>query len=315
MKALIVDRYGPAAEARIGEIEKPKVKAGELLVRMRAAAINPFDNKVISGDVKEWMPIAFPYVPGMDGAGEVAEFAPDVTGWSTGDEVFGMFGVGGALAEYATVAADNPRLARKPDALDFLHAAALPEAGLTAMTILRAADLKPGQRVLIVGATGGIGLFATQFAKAGGAHVIATATANDEDYVRSLGAEEIVDYTTTDPIAEVRRRHPGGLDAVIDVVNTGEKLRAVADGIRDGGTLVSSLFGPDQSAFPRGVTVRYIQMKAEPGELDELAKRAASGQLHVEIGKTYPLSNVAQALTDLADPKHHTRGKLVVTIP
>jgi NADPH:quinone reductase len=315
MKALIVDRYGPAAQARIGEIEKPKVKAGELLVRMRAAAINPFDNKLITGAVKEWMPIAFPYVPGMDGAGEIAETAPDVTGWSTGDDVFGMFGVGGALAEYATVAADNPRLARKPDALDFLHAAALPEAVLTAMTILRAAALKPGQRVLIVGATGGIGLFATQLAKAAGAHVIATATASDEDYVRSLGAEEVVDYTSGDPIAEVRRRHPGGLEAVIDVVNSGEELLSVAAGIRDGGTLVSPLFGPDQNAFPKGVTVHYIQMKAEPGELDELARRAASGKLHVEIGKTYPFSNAGQALTDLADPKHHTRGKLVVTIP
>lgn len=315
MKALIVDSYGPAQQAQIREIEKPTVKDGQVLVRMHAAAINPFDNKLISGAVKDWVPITFPYVPGMDGAGEIAEVARDVTLWKPGDAVFGMFGLGGAFAEFATVGAGDARLARKPDALDFLHAAALPEAGLTTMTILRAADLKPGQRVLIVGATGGIGLFATQLAKARGAHVIATATPGDEDYVRSLGAEEVVDYTSGDPIAEVRRRHPGGIDAVIDLISTGEKLLAVAAAIRDGGTLVSPLFGPDQSAFPKGVTIHYIQMKPEAGDLDELGKRAASGQLHVEIGKTYPFSNATQALADLADPQHHTRGKLVVTIP
>ncbi len=314
MKALIVDKYGPPSAARLAEIDAPKVQDGHVLVQMHAAAINPFDDKLITGTVKDFVPISFPYVPGMDGAGVIAEVGKGVESWKKGDTVFGMFAKGGTLAEFASISANEKRLAHKPDGLDFAHAAAIPEAGLTAMTLLRAADVRAGQRVLIIGATGGIGLFATQLSKARGARVIATGKASDDEYLRSLGADEVIDYTAGDPIAQVRKRYPEGVDAVIDVINTQEQLLPVAGALRSGGTLASSLFGPEQSAFPQGVTVKYIQMDAHPGDLDDLAQRAANGTMRIEIGKKYPLSQASQALADLEDPHKHTRGKLVVTI-
>ncbi|MGZ3497412.1 MAG: NADP-dependent oxidoreductase [Vulcanimicrobiaceae bacterium] len=315
MKAWIADDYGPPSKLRLGEIETPAPKDGYLLVRLRAASANPFDVKLITGMMKEYMPITFPFVPGMDGAGVVERTGSGVTGYSTGDPVFGMFGESGTFAEFATISAQDLRLARKPDALDFVHAAAIPEAGLTAMTILRAADVHADQQVLVIGATGGVGHFVTQLARARGARVIATGRTQDAGYLRTLGAEEVIDYGAGDIVKEVRQRYPDGLDAVVDLINSGEKLLPVANLVRRDGTLVSSLFGPDQSAFPEDVNVRYIHLDAHPGDLEELGRRAAAGELRVEVAETYPFTEAKQALIDLVDPHRHTRGKLVVTIP
>lgn len=313
MKALIIDKYGSPQDAHLGEVEPPKVKDGYLLVRMRAAAVNPFDDKIITGMVKDFFPVQFPYVPGMDGAGEVVEVGNDVENWRKGDAVFGMFN-GGAFSEFATIAAKEKRLARKPEGLDFAYAAAIPEAGLTALTLLRAANVQSGNQVFIIGATGGIGLFAVQLAKAQGAHVIATGKPSDVEYLRSLGVDDVIDYTSGDPIAQVRAQYPNGVDSVIDVINSGDRILPSASVIRSGGTLASSLYGPEQSSYPQGVTVQYIQMHAQPDDLDDLGQRAARGELRVEV-QTYPFDQARQALVDLLDPAKHTRGKLVVTIP
>lgn len=155
MKALIVDNYGPPQAAHIGEIDKPPLKDGSLLVKIHAAGINPFDYKIITGMVKDMMRISFPYVPGMGGAGVVDEIGQGVRDWRKGDAVLGMFETG-TLAEYALISANSKRLARKPDALDFDRAAAIPEAGLTATTIMRAGDVRQGQTVFVIGATGGL---------------------------------------------------------------------------------------------------------------------------------------------------------------
>jgi NADPH2:quinone reductase len=312
MKAWIADDYGPPAHLHLGDIEPPRVKDGSVLVRMRAAAVNPFDIKLITGAVKEFAPLKAPYVPGMDGSGVIDSVGAGVTDYAPGDAVLGFFPAGGTLGEFAVASAKG--LVRKPDALDFAHAAAIPETGLTAMTILRALDLREGQRLLIVGATGGIGLFLTQLARSRGARVIATARAEDRDYILSLGAEEDVDYAAGDVVAQVRKRHPEGVDAVVDLINSGEALLATAGALKQGGTLVSPLYGPDQSAYPNGVKVHYIQNDPQPGDLAELARLASTGALRIEIGKKYPLAEAPKALTDLADPTKHTRGKLVVTI-
>jgi NADPH:quinone reductase len=281
---------------------------------MRAAAINPFDVKLITGAVKDFMPLKAPYVPGMDGSGVIDNVGAGVTEYAPGDAVLGFFTAGGTLGEFAVISALADGLARKPDALDFAHAAAIPEAALTAMTILRALDLREGQRLLIVGATGGIGLFLTQLARLHGAHVVATARAEDREYIHSLGADEDVDYAAGDVVAQVRKRYPQGVDAIADVINSGEGLLATAGALDKGGTLVSSLYGPEQSAYPIGVSVRYIHTSPKPGDLAELARLASTGKLRVEIGKAYPFAQAPKALSDLADPAKHTRGKLVVTI-
>lgn len=313
MKALVVDGYGPPQNGQIRDVDVPKIKDGFLLVRLRAAAVNPFDDKIITGMVKDWVHTSFPYVPGMDGAGEVAEVGSGVDGWNKGDALVAMFN-GGAFAQYALVSAGEKRLARKPEALDFEHAAAVPEVGLTAKTMLRAAGTLSNKTVLVIGATGGVGSILTQLAKADVARVIATGKGADVEYLRSLGADDVIDYGGGDTIEQARQRYPNGVDVLFDVINSGEGLLRSADALRDGGTLVSSLGGPDASAFPRSIDVHSIQMSAGEGDLEDLLQRVASGKLRVEIGKIYDLSQTAQALTDLIDPSKHTRGKLVVRI-
>ena len=314
MKAWIADGYGPPSQLRLGDIEIPRVGNDSVLVRMRAAAVNPFDAKLITGVVKDFMPLKAPYVPGMDGSGVVDRVGAGVTEYAPGDAVVGFFTTGGTLGEFAVISTLANSLARKPDGLDFAHAAAIPEAGLTAMTILRALDLREGQRLLIIGATGGIGLFLTQLARTQGAHVVATARGKDREYIRSLGADEDVDYAAGDVATQVRKRYPNGVDAIADVINSGEALLASAAALRQGGTVVSSLYGPEQSAYPNGVSVHYIHTSPQAGDLDELAQLASSGRLRIEIGKKYPFVEAPQALSDLRDSTKHTRGKLVVTI-
>lgn len=147
MKAIVVDAYGPPHNARFTDVGAPKVKDGYLLVRMRAAALNAFDYKIVTGMVKDWVPISFPYIPGMDGAGEVIDVGGGVRHWRKGDAVLAQF-PRDAFAQYALISANNKKLAIKPQALDFDRAAAIPESGLTAKTMVRAADLK-GQTVLV----------------------------------------------------------------------------------------------------------------------------------------------------------------------
>jgi NADPH:quinone reductase-like Zn-dependent oxidoreductase len=314
MKAIVVDAYGPPQNARLADVDTPKVKDGYLLVRMHAAALNAFDYKVVTGAVKDWVPTKFPYTPGMDGAGEIVDVGDGVNNWRKGDAVLAQF-PRGTFAQYALISANTKKLAKKPDALDFQHAAAIPESGLTAKTMVRAADLKAGQTVLVIGATGGVGLFATQLAKAEGARVVATGKAEDVQYLRDLGADDVIDYAGGDTITQTAQRYPEGVDVVFDLVNTGERLVRDAEVLRRSGTLVSSLAGPAQEAFKNNVNVRYIQLTAQEGDLDDLARRAANGKLRVEIGRTYDLAQAPQALSDFADPAKHTRGKLVISIP
>ncbi len=314
MKAWIADDYGPPSRLRFGEIDTPHVGENSVLVRVRAAALNPFDVKLITGAVKDFAPLKAPYVPGMDGSGVIESVGAGVTDYAVGDAVIGFFSSGGTLGEFAAVSAGANGLTRKPDALDFAHGAAIPEAGLTAMTILRALDLTEGRRLLIIGATGGIGLFLTQLARLRGIRVIATAQAEDREYIRSLGADEDVDYVDGDVVAQVRKRHPGGVDAIADLINSGDALLHTAGALRQSGVLVSPLYGPEQSAYANGALVHYIHNSPQPGDLAELARLASTEELRIEIGKKYAFAEAANALTDLMDAKKHTRGKLVVTI-
>lgn len=314
MKAIVVDAYGSPQSARFADVDVPKVKDGDLLVRMRAAAANPFDYKLVTGMVKDWVPIEFPYIPGMDGTGEIVDVGKDVHDWRTGDAVLGLF-PRGTFAQYALISAKSKKLARKPDGLDFDRAASIPEGGLTAKTMMRAADVKAGQTVLVIGATGGVGLFATQLAIIAGALVIATGKAEDASYLRELGVDDVIDYALGDTITQAAQLYPAGVDVVFDLINTGEALLRDAEVLRESGTLVSTLYGPEQGAFKKHVNVHYIQQSAREGDLDDLARRAVDGSLRVEIGRTYDLVQAPQALADLFDRAKHTRGKLVIRIP
>jgi NADPH:quinone reductase-like Zn-dependent oxidoreductase len=319
MLALVAHDYGPPSQLALEELPAPEPGPGQVQVRMRAAALNPFDLKQLTGAMGESAIARFPHIPGMDGAGTVSALGEGVEGVQVGDEVFGFFGrTPGTIAEYAVIEA-GPYLASRPAELDAAHAAALPESGVTAKSLLRSVALDPasigegaaaGRRVLVVGATGGIGMFAVQLAAAAGAEVLATARPAEAEYVRGLGAAHVLDYTSGDLAALARELHPEGLDTVIDLVNAGEGIAASAAALADGGRLVSPLGGP--SEVGRGIAVSYVSLTLQPGDLGDLAARAARGELRIELSRVYPLAEAAQAFVDFAEA--HTRGKLVVAI-
>ena len=256
------------------------------------------------------MPVTFPHLIGMDGAGTVAGLGDGVSDYAEGDAIVGFFGTHpGTVAEHAVIDV-GPAVASRPETLDAGQAAAIPESGLTALMVLRAAELESGQTALVIGATGGIGLFLVQLAAAEGAQVIATASGDDVDYVRGLGADEVVDYRGADAVEETLALHPDGVDVVIDLVNMGDAVAASARAAREGGRLVSPLAGPED--LGRDVAAVYPgSMSPQPGELERLVARAAAGTLKVEVSHTYTLDESPQAMADFAEK--HTRGKLVIT--
>ncbi|WP_326647759.1 MULTISPECIES: NADP-dependent oxidoreductase [unclassified Streptomyces] len=309
MKALVATDYMPLDRITVTELPTPAPEPGQVLIRVEAAALNPLDLALITGAAKDLFPVDHPLVIGMDAAGTVAEVGEGVSGYAPGDPVLAFTGRAGAVADY-TVASPGPLLARRPAGLDSVHGAAIPESGLTAVCLLRAVRLTAGESVLVVGATGGIGLYAVQLADALGARVIATSVADDEEYVRGLGAADTVDYKNADVVEETLRLVPGGVDVVVDLVNSGEGLTNTARAVRPGGRLVSPLFGPDD--LGRDVSPVYIgSFQAEPGDLEDLAARAADGRLRVEIGARYAFDDAVQAVVDFAGK--HIRGKVVIT--
>ncbi len=317
MRALLANSYGPPSELVLGEAPQPVPGPQQVLVRMRAAALNPFDLKLLTGAFGEGMKVKFPYTPGMDGAGFIAALGEGVGGLAVGEEVFGFFGrTPGTVAEYALLDA-GPYLALRPDGLDPEHAAALPESGVTAKTLLRALELEPasasaaaqGSRVLVVGATGGIGMFAVQLAAAAGAEVLATAGPADREYVLGLGAAHALDYTSGDLVEQVLTIHPEGVDAIVDLVNSGEGIRESARALRPGGRFASPLGGPED--LDRGVEVSYVSLSLQEGDLDDLAARAARAALRVEVSRVFPFAEAVAAFVEFAEG--HTRGKLVVS--
>jgi NADPH:quinone reductase-like Zn-dependent oxidoreductase len=310
MLALVAHDYGHPSGLALETAPEPTPAAGQVLVRMAAAALNPFDLKLLTGAMKGAVPATFPYVPGMDGAGTVAALGEGVQGVAVGDEVLGFFGrTPGTIAEYAVVDAKD-YLALRPAGLDAVHAAALPESGVTAKTLLRAVEPSPGQSLLVVGATGGIGMFVVQLARAAGAEVLATASSADRSYVLSLGATHALDYTAEDVAEQALAINPEGVDAVVDLVNGGDAVLASARALRDGGRLASPLGGPEE--LERGIRASYVSLTLLPGDLSDLAARAASGELHVEVSRVYPFVEAPQAFVDFAEG--HTRGKLVIDV-
>ncbi len=338
--ALLAHDYGPPSQLALGDVPRPEPATGQVLVRMRAAALNPFDLKLLGGAMRGGISVDFPYVPGMDGAGTIAAVGADVEDVAVGEEIFGFFGrTPGTIAEYALLDAGD-YLARRPAALDAVHAAALPESGITAKTLLRAVGLgsaseespgggdppssgsasssggTPPASLLVIGATGGIGMFVVQLAAAAGCEVLATATPAERDYVLGLGAAHALDYTSGDLAEQALALHPGGVDAVVDLINSGDGVRRSARALRDGGRLASPLGGPEELELDgepaRGLAASYVSLTLLPGYLEDLARRAAAGTLRVEVSRVYPLGEAVQAFVDFAGG--HTRGKLVIDV-
>ncbi|WP_336216796.1 NADP-dependent oxidoreductase [Nonomuraea sp. LPB2021202275-12-8] len=311
MKALVAPSYGPLDQLVVTDAPDPSPGPGELLVRVEAAGLNPLDAALVTGAMRAMMPVEHPFIVGMDAAGVVEAVGEGATGYEIGDAVVAYTHFHpGTIAEYTKVSV-GPHVAKRPAGLDAVRGAALPSVSLTSECVLEAARAEAGQTILIIGASGGVGSFTVQLAAQAGLRVLATAAPADADYVRGLGAHDVIDYTSTDPVKEAQRLAGGRVDVVLDLVNRGPALLGTADAVKDGGRLLSTLMGPE--SFERGITVVYVRMSAREGQLQSLSERVTAGPLSVEVAATYPLDDAPKALAEFASGRY-SRGKVVVTV-
>jgi NADPH:quinone reductase-like Zn-dependent oxidoreductase len=304
MRAIQVHSYGGPEVLKLEEKPRPEPQAGEVLLRVHAAGVNPIDWKIRQGLMKDFQPVTFPYTPGIEVAGVVEDVGPGVTAFKRGQAVLGQTS-GGAYAEYITIPVEA--LALKPEILSFVEAATVPVGVTTAWRVLfDNGGLTSGQRVLIQGAAGGVGLFAVQLAKWKGAQVIGTASTANLEFVRSLGADTVVDYTTT-PVERVVQE----VDLVLDGVG-GETLSSSLATIRRGGTLISIAgLPPQEQAQARGVRA-MMSRGAASAPLQTFTRLIDEGHLKVTAGKTFPLSEVQQAHE--YGQSGHGRGRIVLSV-
>ncbi|MGW4460797.1 NAD(P)-dependent alcohol dehydrogenase [Micromonospora sp. NPDC004704] len=331
MKAIVQDRYGSSDVLRLREVDRPIAADNEVLVRVHAAAVNAYDWHIMRGDpyvARLMTPAVFGFagprarIRGRDFAGRVEAVGGAVTRFRLGDEVYGDLGqADGAFAEYACVRDDL--VERKPANLTFAQAAAVPLAGNTALICLRdAARVRPGQQVLVNGASGGVGTFAVQIARALGADVTGVCGTRNVELVRRLGADHVVDYTRDD-FADGTRRY----DVVLDLVGN-RSLTDCRRALTPTGTLVlsgggvsrgGSLVGPmglfiRAHLLSRFVAHRILVPTATPSRENLVALRelAESGKVTPAIDRTYPIGETAEAIRYLE--VEHARAKVVINV-
>ena len=322
MKAVVATSYGPPEQYTVADVPAPRPGPGQIQARIAAASINPADVRLPSGDFRDAVPLEFPHVPGNDFAGTVTEVGAGVTAFQVGDEIFGqavpralraMAGATrpslstGSLAEYAVFEADTPFLAHRPAGLDIEEAAALPTVGLAARALMTTANVQPGETVLVIGATGGVGTAVVPLLAGAKARVIATATAADADILRDLGADETIGYAESE--------YPFGVDVAFNLTLPSDHLTGVARAVRPGGRLLTITYPvPQQEWIGRDdVSLHFVlDMDGALGGMREVGELAARGELPATIGRRYTLDDGAQACVDFVGL--HTTGKLVVTM-
>ncbi|MCX4960602.1 NAD(P)-dependent alcohol dehydrogenase [Streptomyces virginiae] len=322
MKAIVQDVYGPPAVLRMEEMERPVPGRREVLVRVRAAGVDqgvwhlmagmPYAVRAVSG-----LRTPRTRVRGMDVAGVVEAVGPDVTRFRPGDEVYGN--CSGSFAEYAC--AKEGTLAPKPAGLSFEQAAAVPVSACTALGAVRdSGQVKAGQRVLVLGASGGVGSFAVQVAKAYGAHVTGVCSTTKTDLVRSLGADEVLDYTRQDPVDGSRR-----YDIILDIAGN-RPISRLRRALTPRGTLAivggeggGNWLGGNQRQLGAmllspfvGHRLRAHGTLVRSGDLEALTELIEAGSVTPAVDRTYPLAEVPDAIRYLRDG--HVRGKVAIRL-
>ncbi|HVT16963.1 MAG TPA: NAD(P)-dependent alcohol dehydrogenase [Thermoanaerobaculia bacterium] len=317
MKAAVIDGYGGVERLEVREVPRPRPGSGQLLVRVRAASVNPIDWKIRSGRLRFLKRASFPVVLGFDVAGEVAELGPEAHRFAPGDAVFAFLDsrLGGAYAEYAVVG--EQAVAAKPESVSFEAAAALPVAGLTALQGLRdGGELMAGDRVLVNGGAGGVGHLAVQLAAAQGAQVSAVAGPRNQQFLRQLGAARTFDYERED-----FTRGDETYDIVFDAIGN-RSLRECDPVMADDGIYLTTLPGPGillellrsslAGLFGPTRLARIVVVKPRGEDLATLAILVDQGKLRPAIEHTFSLDEIRQA--HQASESGHTRGKVVVRI-
>lgn len=310
MKAILIKGYGGTDTIIISETEKPIVQKGKLLVEVKAASLNRIDSAIRNGYMQKMLPLNFPAVQGGDFAGLVVEIGEGVTNFKKGDIVYGNAGAfkggSGSLAEVTLAVASN--VAKKPDSLSFTDAASLPLVGTSALQgIEDEINIKSGQKILIQGGAGGIGSIAIQIAKLRGAHVAATVATDDVDFVKSLGADEVIDYKISDVTVVLK-----DFDAVFDTAG-GEGTNNLFSVLNKGGILVTMAGQPDQELAKKlGVTAKSQMTAVSTEQLTRLAHYVDSGKVKVQIEKVFSFEQSKEAY-EYFETKH-PRGKIVVEL-
>ncbi len=319
MKAIINTEYGSSDVLKLTEVEEPTPKEHEVLIRIRAASVNPLDWRLLRGKPAFTRlmigGLRRPKItrPGVDVAGRVEAVDPSVTGFKPGDEVFGV--CRGAFAEYACAAED--KLALKPANLSFEEAAAVPVAAMSALQALRdKGGIHPGQKVLIEGASGGVGTFAVQIAKSFGADVTAVCSTGNVDRARSLGADQVIDYTREDfTRSGLRYDLIIGANSHRSIFDYRRALGRDGTYVMVGGgwpqILQGMVLGPLLSWIDSRKMTFFIA-KITREDLDFLGDLLAAGKVAPVIDRRYPLGDVAEAVRYLEDG--HAKGKVVITI-
>ncbi len=311
MKAVQISSYGGVDVLEVNEnVPKPSFSEGQVLVEVYGASINPFDWKVREGYVKEYIQLQFPATLGGDFSGVIVDLGEGVSDFAIGDKIYGqapVFGEGsGAFAEILAASVD--KITKKPNKADFLEAAALPLVGVSALQALEThIKLKGEQKILIHGGAGGIGHIAIQLAKAIEAYVATTVSNDDKDFVKGLGADEIVDYKT-----QAFEEILSDFDAVFDTVggDTTDKSFKV---LKKGGVIVSMVGAPNaELAQKYGVSIIGQNTEGNTERLKRLSELVDSRKIKVHIDKVFPLENAKEAFEHLE--KNHPRGKIVLKI-
>jgi alcohol dehydrogenase len=332
MRAYVLKHYGGPEGSQLMDVPAPTPRPRDILVEVHAAGLNPVDYKFRQGKLRAILRPKLPFVLGNELAGEVIAVGSDVKRWRVGDRVFARVAKdrAGAFAEQACV--DENDAAHMPRNLDFAAAAAVPLAGLTALQALRdELNVKPGQKLFISGGAGGVGTFAIQIAKWLGADVTTTASKRGEALVRSLGCDEVIDYTIQD-ISSEKDRFDAGFDLIggktleqmFDIMKPGASIVSVAavpepqTAIRDlgGRRALAAIFwlisyGIRSRARRAGVGYRYLFMHPSGSDLALLAELIEQGKLKAIVDRTYPFAKIAEALDYVESGR--AKGKVVIT--
>ena len=311
MKAVVINEYGDNDKLQFVDVTRPEPQAGEVLVKVHAAGVNPVDWK-IRGGMGARLGLTLPIRLGGEIAGTIETVGEGVGDFAEGDAVYGIIKSGG-FAEYAIAKAGDVAIAKagdvapKPARLDFVSTAAVPLGALTAwQAIFGLANLDRGQRLLITGASGGVGSLAVQLGKAKGAHVTGTASGRNEEFVRDLGADEFVDYTKQ-PFEEAVK----DVDVVFDTVG-GDTFARAFQTLKKGGFLVTSVAFPADEAQGFGVRAARVQCKPDARQLAAIRELVDAGKVKAHVATVLPLAEVKQAF-QLSESRR-TRGKIVLQV-
>ncbi|KAB8130751.1 NADP-dependent oxidoreductase [Gracilibacillus oryzae] len=309
-KAVIINQYGNKEVLEEGTVTLPELGEHQVLVREKATSINPIDWKLREGYLKQMFDWEFPIILGWDVAGIIEKTGSAVTDWKVGDEVFSRPDTTklGTYAEYTIV--DDHLLAKKPANISFAEAAAVPLAGLTAyQALFDHGKLEKGQKVLIHAGAGGVGSFAIQLAKEAGAYVYTTASPKNHDLLQTLGADEVIDYHTTD-IKDVLK----DIDLVFDTIG-GETQNDSFEVLKENGRLISIVGEPDQDkAKEKNAEAKGIWLQPDGNQLSKLADLLEKGKMKSIVGSTFPLSRKGVYDAHALSETHHAAGKIVISI-